>query len=76
MEEQQGVSGVTEAQAKLEDVSVNKSELDSAKGKTLEEISALVEQLNEKINSKRAELAPAIKHLRSLRSKDKELKVS
>ena len=62
------MSGYLDAQDKLEQVSAAKSEIDEAKGKTLEEISSMVEQLNAKISAKKTFLAPMIKDLRALRA--------
>eukprot|EP00056_Hartaetosiga_gracilis_P000641 m.39429 g.39429 ORF g.39429 m.39429 type:complete len:667 (-) comp10288_c0_seq1:85-2085(-) len=67
IEAQHGVSGVTDAQSKLEDVSATKSEIDTRKGAALDDISKMVMELNKKITSKRAVLAPLITALRDLR---------
>ena len=69
-----GVSGVTEAQSRLEDVSVSKGHLDARKGETLDEISKMVDELTEKIAAKRTLLAPLIKDLRALRGEEREVK--
>ena len=63
-----GVSGFLDAQDKLEQVSAAKSDIDEQKGKTLEEISSMVEQLNTKINDKKTLLAPLVRDLRALRT--------
>eukprot|EP00049_Salpingoeca_infusionum_P018937 m.359414 g.359414 ORF g.359414 m.359414 type:complete len:668 (-) comp18553_c0_seq1:267-2270(-) len=70
-----GVSGVTEAQGQLEDVSVTKSELDAKKGATLDEISEMVDRLTVTINAKKSSLAPLIKSLRGLRTEKDTLKI-
>ena len=54
-------------------VSEQKAEVDEVKGKTLEEISAVVEQINTQITSRKQKLAPQIKELRTLRTKFQEL---
>ncbi|EGD75009.1 CDV-1R protein [Salpingoeca rosetta] len=74
LEAERGVSGVTAAQTELEDVSANKGELDARKGETLDDISRMVDELNEKISAKRTSLAPLIKQLRSLRAEEKTVK--
>ena len=68
LERKKGVSGIIDAQEQLEKVSAIKSEIDESKGKTLEEISEMVEQLNEKIASKKDSLAPLIVDLRAMRT--------
>ena len=67
-----GVSGFQQTQEALEVVSQQKAEVDETKGKTLEEISSVVEEINTKIKSQKAQLAPQIKELRTLRAKCQE----
>nr|CAD7444863.1 unnamed protein product [Timema bartmani] len=68
-----GVAGFQVARQKLEQVSVEKAAVDQEKGKTLEDISSLVQQLSQRIASKKAQLAPIIKELRPLREQHQEL---
>nr|CAD7261155.1 unnamed protein product [Timema shepardi] len=68
-----GVPGFQVARQKLEQVSVEKAAVDQEKGKTLEDISSLVQQLSQRIASKKAQLAPIIKELRPLREQHQEL---
>ena len=63
------MSGYRETQDALENISSIKSELDSMKGRTLEDISYMVQQLNTKITAKKTALAPIIKELRPLRQR-------
>lgn len=44
-----------------------KSEFDDMKGRTLEDISRMVQQLTKRINSKKDALAPLIRELKPLR---------
>ena len=69
VEKQKGVSGYRETQDALENISSIKSELDSMKGRTLEDISYMVQQLNQKIANKKSALAPIIKELRPMRQR-------
>ena len=73
LEEKGGVSGYKDAQDTLEKVSSIKEEIDEKKGQSLLDMAATVEQLNEKIASKKASLAPIIRELRPLREQDQEL---
>uniref|UniRef100_X1Z4C8 Intraflagellar transport protein 81 homolog n=1 Tax=Capitella teleta TaxID=283909 RepID=X1Z4C8_CAPTE len=73
LEARQGVSGYRETQEALENVSAMKSEMDMMKGRTLEDISYLVQQLTKKIADKKSALAPIIKELRPLRQRAQEL---
>ena len=69
IEKQKGVAGYRETQDKLEDISSIKSQLDNLKGRTLEDISHMVQQLNNKISAKKTALAPIIKELRPMRQR-------
>ena len=62
-----GVSGAASTIANLERVSVAKSEIDQVKGEALEEISKVVVQITTTIKSRKEDLAPKIKELRTLR---------
>ena len=73
LEARKGVAGYRETQEALENVSAMKSELDMMKGRTLEDISYMVQQLTKKIADKKSALAPIIKELRPLRQQAQEL---
>lgn len=73
LEKAKGVSGYRETQEALENVSSIKSDLDQMKGRTLEDISHMVQQLTRRISDKKSALAPIIKDLRPLRQKNQEL---
>ena len=67
VEARKGVAGYRETQDALENVSTMKSDFDQMKGRTLEDISHMVQQLTNKIANKKSALAPIIKELRPLR---------
>nr|XP_054771466.1 intraflagellar transport protein 81 homolog [Lytechinus pictus]XP_054771500.1 intraflagellar transport protein 81 homolog isoform X1 [Lytechinus pictus] len=73
LEAKKGVAGYHDTQEELEKVSTIKSELDDVKGRTLEDMSQLVQKLNTSIASKKANLAPIIKELRPLRQQAQEM---
>ncbi|KAI8852858.1 hypothetical protein BC829DRAFT_487295 [Chytridium lagenaria] len=73
LEKRSGVLGFHEAKENLEKVSEKKAEVDEAKGKTLNEISDIIQTLMTTINDKKALLAPVIQELRNLRSKAAEV---
>merc|ERR1719482_414813 len=60
-------AGMRETEQMLEKASVEKSQVDKAKGKTLDEISAIVQKINSQLKEKKNKLAPQIKALRSVR---------
>jgi intraflagellar transport protein 81 len=60
-------AGLHEAEQKLEKASIEKAQVDKAKGKTLDEISNIVTQINSQLKEMKNKLAPQIKALRSAR---------
>ncbi|KAJ3216786.1 Intraflagellar transport protein 81 [Dinochytrium kinnereticum] len=73
LEKRSGVLGFHEAKESLEKVSEKKAEVDEAKGKTLNEISDIIQTLMSTINDKKALLAPVIQELRQLRARAAEV---
>ncbi|XP_069105336.1 intraflagellar transport protein 81 homolog isoform X1 [Argopecten irradians] len=73
LENKKGVAGYRQTQDELEKVSSVKSGLDERKGKTLEDISDMVQRLTRRIAEKKTALAPIIKELRPLRQRSQEL---
>jgi intraflagellar transport protein 81 len=59
----------------LEKVSAVKSELDDVKGKTLEEISEMVQRIKNTIAAKKNQLAPLVADLRKTRMEVQEIEV-
>merc|ERR1719421_2377024 len=68
-------SGMRETEAMLEKASVEKSSVDKAKGRTLDEISAIVQKINSQLKDKKNKLAPQIKALRSVRQNFQQVEV-
>lgn len=73
MEKKKGVHGYRQAQEAIEDTSAVKSELDEKTGKKLLDITATINELTARIESKKAFLAPLIKNVRPLRQHHQEL---
>jgi len=73
-EARRGLEGYGETQEELEKVSQQKAEVDELKGKTLEEMSQVVQEITDKIKKRKNQLAPQIMKLRKLRTevRDKE----
>ena len=67
LESERGISGFREAKSHLAAIDASASHLDEQKGQTLEDMSALVQQLTLKIGERKTRLAPIIKELRPLR---------
>jgi len=67
--------GLKETEAMLEKASVEKSQIDKAKGKTLDEISSIVSRINTQLKDKKNKLAPQIKALRSVRQNFQQVEV-
>ncbi|CAE7537988.1 Ift81 [Symbiodinium natans] len=66
---------LVETEQMLEKASVEKSQVDRAKGKTLDEISAIVQKINAQLKEKKNKLAPQIKALRSIRQSFQQVEV-
>jgi intraflagellar transport protein 81 len=60
-------AGLQEAEQRLAKTSVEKAQVDKAKGKTLDEISNIVTKINSQLKEMKNKLAPQIKALRSSR---------
>jgi len=72
-EAERGVAGATSTKEGLEKVSEKKHEVDIQKGKTLEEISKIVQQLEAKFKEKKETLRPKMNELKELRERFKTL---
>jgi len=68
-------AGMRETEAMLEKASVEKSQVDKAKGKTLDEIQGIVQKINLQLKEKKNKLAPQIKALRSVRQNFQQVEV-
>lgn len=69
-----GLFGLISMENQIEDLALRKGNLDLMKGKTLEEISSVVEQLQSKIEQKREYLQPMIFSHRDLKARASELR--
>ncbi|CAI2735355.1 unnamed protein product [Schistosoma spindalis] len=72
-ESEHGTGGYWETQTNLGKISEEISLSNEQEGTTLEEMSKIIQQLNNRINAKRAQLAPVIRELRHLRQRAQEL---
>ena len=73
LERKKGVHGYRATQEAIEDASAAKSEADEETGKKLIDLTEAIKELNKKIESKKAFLAPLIKDVRPLRQQHQEL---
>jgi len=67
--------GLRDAEEALEKASIDKSQIDKAKGVTLDEISGIVGKINTQLKEKKNKLAPQIKMLRSVRQNFQQVEV-
>ena len=58
---QHGMPDFVQTELRLDEVAIQKSELDAVKGQSLEQMSSLILELREQIASRKAQLAPIIK---------------
>ena len=68
IEKSKGVQGYMSTEQTLEKISSATAALNQTKGKTLEEISKIVTDINSNLNLRKNRLAPQIKRLREVRS--------
>ena len=73
LEARRGAAGFSATQDHLEKVSASTAHLNQTKGKTLEQISMVVTDINQQLKLRKNKLAPQIKDLRSVRQKYQEL---
>lgn len=76
MEAKKGIEGYTSTEAKLAELSSLKADVDSLKGKTLNEISRIVTDINQALKERKNKLSPQIKELRAVRLQYQELESS
>jgi len=76
VEARHGVSGYRNTQDAIESISTMKSEFDSMKGRTLEDMADMVQQFNSKIASKKAALEPVLREVRSVRQQSQVVTMS
>lgn len=73
LEAQKGISGYQDTQTELEKVSAATAGINQAKGRTLEEISKIVTDINSRLKERKNKLAPQIKELRAVRQTYQEV---
>ena len=73
IEKQKGVEGYTSTQSTLEVISSATAALNSTKGKTLEEISKIVTDINVAVADRKKRLEPLIQKLKGVRPRYKEI---
>jgi intraflagellar transport protein 81 len=74
-EAKRGVVGYSDAQNTLESISAAKAQTDAIKGKTLDEISMIVDNINRVLQERKTQLAPQIKMLRTVRQEHQEIEI-
>ncbi|KAG0419791.1 hypothetical protein HPB47_003879 [Ixodes persulcatus] len=75
LEDQKGVRGYHALHGALQSASGQKASLDDRKNATLEDMAAMVTNLNSRITDKKGRLAPIIKNLRPLRKSCQDLTI-
>lgn len=73
LEKKRGVEGFRETQRSLVEMAEKTAEVDQMKGATLEQISAMVEQIGREFKSKQALLQPLMVELKSMRQQHNEV---
>ena len=73
LEKKKGIQGYSAVEDQIQGVSELKEQLDNVKSKSLQELTALVQQIDVECKEKKNRLAPEIKKLRTLRTKFAEV---
>lgn len=73
LEKQKNIQGYSQVEDQIQGVSELKEQLDNVKSKSLQELTALVQQIDSECKDKKNRLAPEIKKLRTLRAKFAEV---
>ena len=73
LEMKKGVAGYTSVEDQIVGVSELKEQLDNNKSASLQELTALVQQIESDVKEKKTKLAPGIKKLRTLRQRMSEV---
>ena len=73
LEMKKGVAGYTSVEDQIVGVSELKEQLDNNKSQSLQELTALVQQIESDVKEKKTKLAPGIKKLRTLRQRMSEV---
>lgn len=73
LERKKGIAGYSKVEDDIQGVSELKEKLDNAKSQSLQDLTALIQQIDEEVNNKKSMLAPEIKKLRTLRNRFTEI---
>ena len=69
LEKKKGITGYSTVEDQIQGVSELKEQLDENKSHSLQELTQLVQQIEQEVKEKKTKLAPGIKKLRTLRQK-------
>jgi intraflagellar transport protein 81 len=72
-EEKFGVQGFSEMEARIEDLTRQKGQIDQVKGQSLEELSMIVQDLSSKIAEKQGQLQPLVDQQKAVKKEIKSL---
>jgi intraflagellar transport protein 81 len=73
LERKRGVSNYTSTEKRMQEVSEAQASVNEVKGKTLDEISKIVTDINQTLKERKNKLAPQIKELRAVRQRYQEV---
>lgn len=69
LEKKKGITGYSSVEDQIQGVSELKEQIDNNKQQSLQELTALVQQIENEVREKKTKLAPGIKKLRGLRQR-------
>jgi intraflagellar transport protein 81 len=73
LEKKKGIAGYSKVEDQIQGVSELKEKLDNAKSQSMQDLTALIAQIDNEVKDKKTRLAPEIKKLRTLRNKFTEI---
>lgn len=73
LEKKKGIQGYSKVEDQIQGVSELKEKLDNAKSQSMQDLTALIAQIDNEVKDKKTRLAPEIKKLRTLRNKFTEI---
>ena len=73
LERKKGIAGYSTVEDQIQGVSELKEQMDNNKSQSLQELTVLIQQIEQEVKEKKTKLAPGIKKLRTIRQKMSEI---
>lgn len=73
LERKKGIAGYSTVEDQIQGVSELKEQMDNNKSQSLQELTGLIQQIEQEVKEKKTKLAPGIKKLRTIRQRMSEI---